>query len=93
MCWPPPGRWEEKGVFPQNFQAGSPDPSPKWRPTPVFLPRESHGQGSLAHYSSQGCKEPGVTEVTAWHRQRRPPASTHMLTTSLPNVCLNHLNF
>ena len=24
----------------------------KWQPTPVFLPKESHGQGSLAGYSS-----------------------------------------
>jgi len=25
-----------------------------WEPTPVFLPGESHGQGSLVGYSSQG---------------------------------------
>ena len=24
----------------------------KWQSTPVFLPKESHGQGSLAGYSS-----------------------------------------
>ena len=29
----------------------------KWQPTPVFLPRESHGQRSLAGYSPWGCKE------------------------------------
>ena len=28
----------------------------KWQPTPVFLPGESHGQRSLADYSSWGCK-------------------------------------
>ena len=28
-----------------------------WQPTPVFLPGESHGQRSLAGYSSSGCKE------------------------------------
>ena len=28
----------------------------KWQPTPVFLLRESHGQRSLAGYSSWGCK-------------------------------------
>ena len=28
----------------------------KWQPTPVFLPRESHGQRSLAGYSPWGCK-------------------------------------
>ena len=25
-----------------------------WQPTPVFLPRESHGQRSLVGYSPQG---------------------------------------
>ena len=29
----------------------------KWQPTPVFLPGECHGQGSLAGDSPQGCKE------------------------------------
>ena len=29
----------------------------KWQPTPVFLPGESHGQGSLVGYSPQGHKE------------------------------------
>ena len=28
----------------------------------VFLPREFHGQGSLADYSSWGCKESDRTE-------------------------------
>ena len=28
----------------------------KWQPTPVFLPRESHGQRSLTGYSPWGCK-------------------------------------
>ena len=26
----------------------------KWQPTPVFLPGESHGQGSLVSYSLRG---------------------------------------
>ena len=30
--------------------------------TPEFLPRESHGQRSPAHYSPWGCKESGTTE-------------------------------
>ena len=30
----------------------------------VFLPRESHGQRSLAGYSPQGHKESDTTEVT-----------------------------
>ena len=31
--------------------------------TPVFLPGESHGQGSVACYSPQGYKELDMTEV------------------------------
>ena len=30
--------------------------------TPVFLPREFHGQGSLVGYSPWGCKELDTTE-------------------------------
>ena len=32
--------------------------------TPVFLPRESHGQRSLAGYGPWGHKESDTTEVT-----------------------------
>ena len=35
-----------------------------WQPTLVFLPRESHGQRSLAGYSPLGCKELDRTEET-----------------------------
>ena len=35
-----------------------------WQPTPVFLPGESHGQRSLADYSSWGHKESDMTEAT-----------------------------
>ena len=39
-----------------------------WRragqPTPVFLPRESHGQRSLVGYSPWGHQEADVTEAT-----------------------------
>ena len=28
-----------------------------WQPTPLFLPRESHGQRGLVGYSPLGCKE------------------------------------
>ena len=34
----------------------------QWQPTPVFLPGESHGQRSLAGYSSWGCKELDTTK-------------------------------
>ena len=35
-----------------------------WRPTPVFLPGESHGQKSLAGYSPWGHRESDTTEHT-----------------------------
>ena len=40
-----------------------------WKPTPVFLPGESHGQKSLAGYSLWGRKESATTErlSTAQH--------------------------
>ena len=34
----------------------------KWQPTPVLLPREFHGQRSLAGYSPWGHKESDITE-------------------------------
>ena len=34
----------------------------KWQPTPVFLPRESHEQRSLAGYSPRGRKKMDMTE-------------------------------
>ena len=33
-----------------------------WQPTPVFLPAESHGQGSLAGYRPWGLKESETTD-------------------------------
>ena len=36
--------------------------SRKWQPTPVFLPRESHAQRSLAGYSPLSHKELDMTE-------------------------------
>ena len=34
----------------------------EWLPTPVFLPRESHGQRSLGGYGPWGHKESDMTE-------------------------------
>ena len=39
----------------------------KWQPTPVFLPGESHGRGSLVGYSPWGCKESDTTERLHFH--------------------------
>ena len=36
----------------------------KWQPTPVFLPGESQGQGSLVGCRLCGCTESDMTEVT-----------------------------
>ena len=36
--------------------------SRKWKPTPVFLPGESHGQRNLEGYSPWGCEESDMTE-------------------------------
>ena len=36
--------------------------SRKWQPTPVFLPGKSHGQRSLAGYSTRGRKESDTTK-------------------------------
>ena len=36
----------------------------KWQPTPVFLPRESQGQGSLVGCCLWGHTESDTTEVT-----------------------------
>ena len=35
----------------------------KWQPTPIFLPRKSHGQRSLASYSPWGHKELDITQL------------------------------
>ena len=37
----------------------------KWQPTPVFLPGESQGRGSLVGCHLQGRTESDTTEVTA----------------------------
>ena len=40
----------------------SPGEGTGWLPIPVFLPEESHEQGSLVGCSPRGCKELGMTE-------------------------------
>ena len=44
-----------------NFWDGKIPWRRKWQPTPVFLPRKSHGQRSLAGYSAWGYKESDTT--------------------------------
>ena len=42
----------------------------KWQPTPVFLPRESHGQRSLVGCHLWGRTESDMTEAT-WQKQQQ----------------------
>ena len=47
----------------------------EWLPTPVFLPREFHGQRSQAGYSPWGHKELDMTEqltLSPYHSERVP---------------------
>ena len=52
--------WQEEGM-----EGGGHGRRRAWKPSPVFLPRESHGQRSLPCYGPWGCKESDTTEVTA----------------------------
>ena len=53
----------------------------KWQPTPVFLPRESHGQRNLMGYSPWGCKE--------WNKTGR--LSLHIFIILLLIIILNEI--
>ena len=69
-----------------------------WQPTPVFLPRESHGQRSLVGYSPQGRKESDLThthclhsgdsQLTFQHPWRKVLISPHPLQPSFLVECL-----
>ena len=50
-----------------------------WQPTPVFLPGESHGQGSLVGYSPWAHKESDNTEHTHIHEHTQTHPSTFRL--------------
>ena len=43
----------------------------QWQPTPVFLPRESQGRGSLLGFRRWGHTESDTTEVTQQQQQQR----------------------
>ena len=43
----------------------------EWLPTPVFLPKEYHGQRSLAGYSAWGLKELEATEQLTLQKNKR----------------------
>ena len=56
-------------------------------PTPIFLPGEFHGQGSLMGYSSWGREESDITE----RMHARAHTHTHTHTQTIPNLVLNFL--
>ena len=43
----------------------------KWQPTPVFLPGESQGRGSLVGCRLWGCTESDMTEATQQQQQQQ----------------------
>ena len=43
----------------------------QWQPTPVFLPRESRGRGSLVGCRLWGCTESDTTEATQQQQQQQ----------------------
>ena len=66
----PPAMWETWVRY-----LGQEDPRRRDRlPTPISLPRESHGQRSLAGCSPQGCKELDTTEQLSLHRELKSGA-------------------
>ena len=48
----------------------------QWHPTPVFLPGESQGRGSLVGCSLWGCTESDTTEAT---QQQQQPSYRHIV--------------
>ena len=57
----------------------------KWQPTPVFLPGESQGRGSLVGCPLWGCTELDTTEVT-WQQQQQQPLQVTQTEKNLPTV-------
>ena len=57
-----------------------------WQPTPVFLPREPHGQRNLAGCSPPGHKELDMTEHTCTSTHAKPLVSLRAL--RMGNTCI-----
>ena len=76
--WPPHEPRGRNWVMVALTKQGSLFPTPrKWQPTPVFLPGEPQGQGSLV-----GCRLWGRTEshTTDASQQQQPPGSLNNMT-------------
>ena len=62
----------------------------KWWPTPVFLPGESQGRGSLAGCRLWGCTESDTAEATQQQQQQQHEVSTVILSSS--SDCQSHIH-
>ena len=60
-CW---RRWEERGTLGRDVNWCSQFWGRKWQPTPVFLPGESQGRGTLVGCRLWRCTESDMTEAT-----------------------------
>ena len=60
----------------------------EWQPTPVFLPGESHGQGSLVGYSPWGCKELNTVEQLS-NNNEPLGAADHLPRAHSSDLCLS----
>ena len=58
----------------------------EWQPTPLFLPGESHGQKSLAGYSSRGHKKQDTTERLTKKRESERKSQLLVLETEVKNL-------
>ena len=61
----------------------------KWQPTPVFLPGESQGQGSLVGCRLWGHTESDMTEVTLQQQQHTSPILECEIKWALESITTN----
>ena len=64
-----------------------------WQPTPVFLPRESHGQRSLVGYSPWGHKESEMTKQLNDNNKCLRLLNVQVLCLSLESVVILSMGF
>ena len=58
----------------------------KWQPTPVFLPGESQGQGSLVGCCLWGCTESDMTEATQQQQQQHDTIINNLYGNKMDNL-------
>ena len=65
----------------------------KWQPTPVFLPGESQGRGSLVGCHLWGCTESDTTEVTQQQQQQQQQQmlTKHCILSLIQQIFIEHL--